>query len=249
MTAVLTVNTDFSATEVDDRQINLTRFSLFFPEKRDFFLQDADIFRFGNLRRNGIPFHSRRIGLSGEGQPIDVIAGAKLTGRAGPWNVGLLDVLQDDFVLEDGTIVSQSNLFVGRVARNILGESSIGAIVTSGNPIRDSDNTLVGTDFRYRNTHLLEGKTVEGELWYQKSDTEGLSGEDAAWGVGIGVNNADGFWGDIRVRVFEANFNPALGFINRAGIREYSFFGGYTKWPNMPRISRIQSFVFHERQQ
>ncbi len=238
MTAVLTVNTDFSATEVDEQQINLTRFSLFFPEKRDFFLQDADIFRFGNLEKNGIPFHSRRIGLSEDGQPIDLIAGIKLTGRAGPWNVGLVDVLQDEFA-----DVSQSNLFVARVARNILGESSIGVIVTSGSATTDTDNTLIGTDFRYRNTELLEDKTVEGELWYQKSDTDGVSGEDAAWGVGIGIDNENGFWGETGVRVFEANFNPALGFINRPGIREYRLKAGYTKWPGMPRISKFRLFI------
>jgi hypothetical protein len=243
LTGVLTLNTDFSATEVDDRQINLTRFSLFFPEKRDFFLQDADIFRFGNIEENGIPFHSRRIGLSDEGQPIDLIAGVKLTGRAGPWNVGVLDVLQDDFLQEDGSIVSQSNLFVGRVARNIMGESSIGAIVTSGSATDDTDNLLVGTDFRYRNTEALEGKTIEGELWYQQSDTDGVSGDEGAWGAGIALYNEDGLWGETGVRVFETNFNPALGFVNRTGVREYRLIGGVTKWPNRPRITKFRSFL------
>ena len=242
LTAMLTLNTDFSATEVDDQQVNLTRFSLFFPEKRDFFLQDADIFRFGNIEENGMPFHSRRIGLSDEGQPIDLIAGVKLTGRAGPWNVGVLNVLQDEFQDQTG-LVPETNLFVGRIARNVLGESSIGAIVTSGSATRDTDNLLVGADFRYRNTAMLEGKTVEGELWYQKSDTDGFSGDDAAWGAGIGINNEDGFWGETGVRVFETNFNPALGFINRAGVREYRLIGGYTTWPNLPRISKIRSFM------
>ena len=80
LTGVLTLNTDFSATEVDDRQINLTRFNLFFPEKRDFFLQDVDIFSFGGLRRNGIPFFSRRIGLSRSGQPVDLECGREAHG-------------------------------------------------------------------------------------------------------------------------------------------------------------------------
>lgn len=95
LSGVLTLNTDFSATEVDDRRINLTRFSLFFPEKRDFFLQDVNIFSFGGLVHNGIPFFSRRIGLSRTGQPVDLDIGAKLTGRIGRWNVGVLDIRQD----------------------------------------------------------------------------------------------------------------------------------------------------------
>ena len=83
LTGALTINTDFSATDVDDRQVNLTRFSLFFPEKRDFFLQDADIFEFGGLEANGRPFFSRRIGLSDSGAPIDLDVGGKITGRVG----------------------------------------------------------------------------------------------------------------------------------------------------------------------
>ena len=102
LTGALTLNTDFSATEVDNRQVNLSRFSLFFPEKRDFFLQDVDIFSFGGLggggnfnnNQNGIPFYSRRIGLSSSGQAVDIDAGLKMTGRVGEWNVGALAVQQ-----------------------------------------------------------------------------------------------------------------------------------------------------------
>ncbi|MBT8114337.1 MAG: carbohydrate binding family 9 domain-containing protein, partial [Arenicella sp.] len=88
LTAGLTLNTDFSATDVDDRQVNLNRFSLFFPEKREFFLRDASIFEFGNIEQNGRPFFSRRIGLSSSGTPLNIDAGVKLSGRAGSWNVG-----------------------------------------------------------------------------------------------------------------------------------------------------------------
>src|SRR5690606_24782703 len=107
----LTFNTDFSATEVDDRQVNLTRFSLFFPEKRDFFLREADIFEFGSiggarpsnipflgaLRQNGRPFFSRRIGLSSTGGIVDLEHGAKISGRVGPWEIGALSIRQDAF--------------------------------------------------------------------------------------------------------------------------------------------------------
>ena len=180
LTGVLTLNTDFSATEVDDRQINLTRFSLFFPEKREFFLQDVDIFSFGGLERNGIPFFSRRIGLSGTGEPLDIEAGVKLTGRVGRWNVGALGVQQDAF----GDVAGK-DLLVGRVAANVLEESSVGMIVTDGDPRTNLDNTLVGFDFRYRNTRLPGGRTLEGEAWYQQSDTQGVIEDQRAWGARI----------------------------------------------------------------
>ena len=125
LTGALTLNTDFSATEVDNRQVNLSRFSLFFPEKRDFFLQDVDIFSFGGLggggnfnnNQNGIPFYSRRIGLSSSGQAVDIDAGLKMTGRVGEWNVGALAVQQGDTSALDG-----QSLFVGRAAMNVLSD-------------------------------------------------------------------------------------------------------------------------------
>jgi hypothetical protein len=96
LTAALTLNPDFSGTTADTRQINLTRFDLFFPEQRAFFLQDSDIFEFGGLQEeSGIPFFSRRIGLDDEGETLTLDAGLKLTGRAGPLNVGVLGVRQD----------------------------------------------------------------------------------------------------------------------------------------------------------
>ena len=110
LNASLTINTDFSATEVDDRQVNLTRLGLFFPEKRDFFLREADIFEFGGiggqrqssipglntLAQNGRPFFSRRIGLSTTGEVVDLEYGGKLSGRVGSWELGALSIRQDE---------------------------------------------------------------------------------------------------------------------------------------------------------
>ena len=114
LNASLTVNTDFSATEVDDRQVNLTRFNLFFPEKRDFFLQDTDIFQFGGIGgrvgfggvpntaasraslESGQPFFSRQIGIGQAGEPVDLNYGGKLSGRIGRWDVGALAIRQDN---------------------------------------------------------------------------------------------------------------------------------------------------------
>ena len=92
LNASLTVNTDFSATEVDDRQVNLSRFSLFFPERRDFFLQDVDIFLFGRLQQDGRPFFSRRLGINSAGQPVPLDVGGKVSGRIGRFDIGTLAV-------------------------------------------------------------------------------------------------------------------------------------------------------------
>ena len=110
LNAALTVNTDFSATEVDNRQVNLSRFNLFFPEKRDFFLNDSDLFQFGNIsgmsrgnnatsgasRENARPYFSRKIGLSSTGQPVDIEYGGRVSGRVGRWNIGTLAIRQDE---------------------------------------------------------------------------------------------------------------------------------------------------------
>ena len=242
LTGVLTLNTDFSATEVDDRQINLTRFNLFFPEKRDFFLQDVDIFSFGGLRRNGIPFFSRRIGLSRSGQPVDLDVGAKLTGRAGRWNVGFLGVALDDFRDVEG-----SNVFVGRVAANVLEESSVGLIVTGGDPRSNRDNSLMGADFRYRNTRLPGGRTLDGEAWYQKSDTENVDGNETAWGIRLSAPNNTGLRGEIGLEAFHDDFNPALGFVNRRGIERTEASVGYTSRPTHRWLRELSHGVNYER--
>jgi hypothetical protein len=239
LSASLTLNTDFSATEVDDRQVNLSRFGLFFPEQRDFFLQDADIFEFGRLGQrergspfsrplaeNSRPFFSRSIGLSQTGQPVDLEVGGKLAGRAGRWTIGTLAIQQDEF--QD---IQSTNLFVGRVAANVLAESSIGVIATNGDPRSNEDNSLVGMDFLYQNTGLPGGRMIESELWYQQTDTEGVTGDDRAWGARLWMPNSTGFRGGVGIKEIEANFNPALGFVNRRNIQDVTAELGYTYRP------------------
>ncbi len=246
LTASLTVNTDFSATEVDDRQVNLTRFNLFFPEKRDFFLNDSDLFDFGrfgnntnyppgvrNITRaqqeNGRPFFSRRVGLSALGTPVDIEYGGKLSGRMGRFTVGAMGIRQDEFVPLTGSIVDPADLFVGRATMDVLAQSSFGVIATSGNPQGNLDNSLVGADFLYRNNRLPWGKPVEGEVWYQQSETETVSGNDRAFGVGLRVPDSKGWRAAYVFREIGEKFFPALGFVNRTGIRE-NFLGVSHVW-------------------
>jgi hypothetical protein len=239
LTAALTLNPDFSGTTADTRQINLTRFDLFFPEQRAFFLQDSDIFEFGRLEEeSGIPFFSRRIGLDDDGGTLTLDAGLKLTGRAGPLNVGVLAVRQD------ATVGSESvDLFVGRVAGNVLEESSIGVIVTSGNPDPRVDNSLAGVDFRYLNTRLGDNRSIEATAWYQQTDTEGLSRDDSAYGFSFAVPNSVGWNGELIHKVIEENYFPALGFTSRTDF-EATFAGlGYTWRPENHWVRRVESEI------
>lgn len=239
LNASVTINTDFSATEVDDRQVNLTRFGLFFPEKRDFFLREADIFEFGQIgaadgngtvnsaeKQNGRPFFSRRIGLGPTGEVVDLDYGGKISGRIGRFDVGALSIRQDRQVGIDAATLS-----VLRAKASLFGESTLGMLVTSGDPLSNVDNSLAGVDFLYRNSRLPGGKTLEAAAWYQRSDTEGLAGDDAAAGIGFSIPSNAKFRGGFAARQLEANFNPALGFVSRRGVRDYSFHFGYTHRP------------------
>lgn len=215
LTFAFTANTDFAETEVDERRVNLTRFPLFFPEKRDFFLQDAGIFRFGGVQRDPLPFFSRRIGISASGQPVDILAGIKLTGRVGDLNLGLVDV---QVAAADG--VDSKNLAVARVKYNVLQESSIGLIATAGDPTTNDYNFLGGIDFNYRNSKFLGDKVLTGAAFIQKSFTESELGDDLAFGARAAYPNDIIRW-SIGFSEIQENYNPGLGFNGRRGIREY----------------------------
>ena len=254
LNASLTVNTDFSAAEVDDRQVNLTRFNLFFPEKRDFFLNDADLFEFGRIggrassatsgssRNNGRPFFSRRLGLSPSGRPVDLNAGGKISGRVGRWNVGALAIRQDEF-----EATNASTVFVGRASANVLEESSVGMIATHGDPNSNRDNSLIGVDFRYLNTRLPGGRVLEADAWFQQSDTEGLDGEDSAFGLGVSMPNNSGWRGGFAVKELETNFDPALGFVSRSNVRDATADAGYRHFTGGSILQSIFSGVDVQR--
>lgn len=228
LTGALTLNSDFSTAEVDDVQVALDRFSLFFPEKRDFFLQDAGIFEFGNLQTNGRPFFSRRIGLAGDGTPLKIQAGGKLTGRAGRFNMGALAVRQEGA----GASGSQA-LAVVRASANVLEESALGFIATHGDPRSERSNSLYGADFLYRTRNGPFGGTLQGQLWLQRSRTPGLHGDDMAMGGTLDYPNDRINW-NLSVMEIQQNFNPALGFVNRRGIRQYD---GTFRHRTRPRAS------------
>ncbi len=257
MTAALTINTDFAGTGVDARQINLTRFGLFFPERRGFFLQDTDIFEFGLIggrdyrsrttlsrveQESGRPFFSRRVGLSATGEAIDINVGGKLTGRSGRWNIGVLGVQQDDFGDLDA-----SDLFVARVVSNVLTESSVGVILTHGDPGSNVNNSLAGVDFRYLNTRLKNGASLEAALWYQQSETDNLDGHSAAYGFSLQIPGAVGWRGGVSYKELQRNFFPALGFVNRVNVADFTTELGYTWLSQSELIRQVYSGVDYQR--
>jgi hypothetical protein len=215
LSATLTLNTDFSTAEIDEQQVALDRFSLFFPEKRDFFLQDAGIFEFGNIDTNGRPFFSRRIGLSQDGEAVGIDGGIKLTGRVGDFNIGALAIRQ-----EAAGDVSAKDLFVARGSYNVLDESAIGFIMTHGDPASNESNSVIGLDFLYRNSDGPFGEILTGRFWAQQSDSSDLDGDDQAFGTRLEIPS-DKLFAYVDLQQIEDNFRPALGFVNRAGIRQY----------------------------
>ncbi len=254
LNAALTVNTDFSAVEVDNRQVNLDRFNLFFPERRAFFNNDADLFQFGNIgsfgnaassdaaEQNGRPYFSRKIGIGGNGAPVDIDYGSRISGRVGRWNIGTLAIQQDGY-----GDVDPSTIFVSRISANVLAESNLGMIYTDGDPTSNLHNSVYGADFRYLNTRLPSGTALEGDAWYMQSDTPGLSGDNAAWGLGIRSPNNQGWKGGLGVKEIQNNFNPAIGFVNNAGIRDYRADVGYTMFRPGSYLQQVQFSVDAQR--
>lgn len=237
LNAALTINTDFSATEVDNRQVNLGRFNLFFPEKRDFFNNDSDLFQFGGIsnmaggnsassggsRENARPYFSRKLGLSASGAPVDLNYGGRISGRVGRFNIGALAIHQDE-----NAGVDASDLLITRISANVLDDSRVGFIYTDGDPTSDTENSVAGVDFQYINNRLSNGRRLTSNVFFQQSDTQGLDGDDASYGFGIAYPSSDGFRTRLGYKVVEDNFNPAMGFVNRSNIEDLTADVGYT---------------------
>src|SRR5436309_4086322 len=164
LSGVLTVNTDFAETEVDTRQINLTRFPLFYPEKRYFFVEGANQFAFGpNLGNDFVPFFSRRVGLvGGETVPMDV--GAKVIGRQGPWGIGALTVRTDD-----SPQAPASSLSAARVTRDIGEHLRLGAIGTRGDPSGLVQNWLGGVDAVWQSSTFRGDRNLTTGGWWSRT--------------------------------------------------------------------------------
>ena len=221
LVADFTYNTDFAQVEVDEVQVNLTRFNLFFPEKRQFFLEGRDIFRFGGAgpRFSGlspvgdapIVFFSRRIGLS-EGQPIPIQIGGRVTGRAGPYTIGALNIHTE----VDRTIGAEAtNFSVARLKRNIFSRSSIGVIATNRTPTLDSSgsNQVFGVDGAFA---LFSNLFID--TYYARSRSPDRVGNEASYRAQV-VNNGDRYGFQLEHLVVGRDFNPEIGFMRRRDFR------------------------------
>jgi hypothetical protein len=213
-----TVNTDFAETEVDTRRTNLTRFPLFFPEKRTFFLEGDDIFAFGlGLNQDVLPYFSRRVGLV-SGQEVPIIAGTKINGRAGNTNFGGLVVGTND---KRNVVANEAVMAVGRVKQNILRESWIGAIATVGDPLGRSGSWLTGADFTYATSHFRGDKNFLAGAWGLAADRKGRGGDATA--LGFKVDYPNDLW-DIQLTAkrIGRDFDPSIGFVPRGSVYLYN---------------------------
>ncbi len=215
----LSINTDFAETEVDDRQINLTRFSLHYPEKRDFFLDGANYFQFGiegdresPVAKKIIPFFSRRMGLDEDGNPIRINVGGKLTGQINDWNVGMM-------YINDARDEGINNFSVARVSRNLGTQSAIGLIGTYGNALGDHTNLMTGADLKLSTSTFQGNKNASFFLFGLKSNTEDLEGDDAAWGAQAVYPN-DLIKARVGYHQIGKNYVAGMGFVPRTNIKE-----------------------------
>ncbi len=241
--SALTVNTDFAQTEVDSRQINLTRFPLFFPEKRDFFLDGASYFSFA-LSGDGenkyaqriLPFFSRRIGLDGNGNPLAIHWGAKVTGQVGRTNIGLMQV-------QDEGLTQQRHFSTLRIRQGFGKISSIGIIVTHGNALTNDDNTVYGADLKLAASTFRGNKNIAFQLYGLQSRSPAAKGDDKALGVELAYPNDQFSFRAGSMRI-EKNFQPGMGFVPRADIQES--YALCTLGPRTRRLGLLQVLISAE---
>jgi hypothetical protein len=224
LTADFTVNTDFAQVEIDEQQVNLTRFSLFFPEKRDFFLEGRGVFDFGRggASGGGMPggggdasapylFYSRRIGLN-RNRVIPITAGGRLTGKVGAFGIGVMNIRTGD---EDVSGTPATNFTVLRVKRDILRRSTIGMMFTnrSVTVTESGSNQAFGVDAAfsfYQNVNL--------GVYYARTDTPGLEGDNDSYQAKFDYG-ADRYGARVELLKVGDNFNPEIGFVRRDDFR------------------------------
>jgi hypothetical protein len=230
LNASLTINTDFAETEADTRQVNLTRFALFYPEKRPFFLEGADVFETASGGGGGMfpglgmgsdlmPFFSRTIGFyqdRGISLEAPILVGGKITGKQSGFNIGVLDVLTDRV---ESVGLEKQNLFVGRVSHDFWRQSYLGGIVTYGNPSGAGNNTLVGMDARLATSKFRSDKNLNLSLYLFRTDDKASNTSDYAGGFQFEYPN-DRWTASLGWKQIGENFRPALGFVPRTGIRK-----------------------------
>ena len=241
LTADFTLNTDFAQVEADEQQVNLTRFSLFFPEKREFFLENQGVFGFGGAGARGpfsgsaetpIMFYSRRIGLSG-GREVPITAGGRLTGRAGKYTLGFLNIQTND---EPVSGAQSTNFTVARLTRDVLRRSAIGALLTSrsvsvSHPGSNQVYGVDGTFAFYDNVNI--------NTFWARTQTNGVTGDDTSY-KGELRYNGDRYGVTAEHLYIGESFSPEIGFIRRPDLRKSYGLARFS--PRPTSINAIRKF-------
>lgn len=242
LTLDATVNTDFAQVEADEEQVNLTRFDLFFPEKRPFFLENASTFQFGQPQSIDY-FFTRRIGLSPTGVPIDIIAGTRLSGKVGGFTVGALDIQTDVAKNAAGTqITGPANNFATLRVQREVGRSSYGAIFvnrqgTGDHAAAEDWNRTYGLD-----ANIQVSPTQRMSMFFGRTDTPGAVGSDYSGRAFYNFTNnlwqISGGYSQVG-----ENFNPEVGYLPRRGYRRPEFRAFFQPQPK--NIEWIRRFAPH----
>ena len=219
LTLDLTYNTDFAQVEVDDQQVNLDRFNLFFPEKRPFFLENAGQFSVGSPGEVDL-FFSRRIGIGDGGSLVPIIGGSRVSGKVGQTNVGLLSMFTDEVEIDGDIGIVKNNYSVARVNHDFAkSRSSLGGLFVNRNGIGISDD--------YNSVFALDGKLGLGKKaqitgYISKSTTPGIKSREHAFKI-LAVYNWNGW--NLRAGYTEVGegFNPEVGFLQRSAFKKPEF--------------------------
>ncbi|HEY3042703.1 MAG TPA: DUF5916 domain-containing protein [Vicinamibacterales bacterium] len=255
LTLDTTYRTDFAQVEADQQQVNLTRFNQFFPEKRDFFLENSGTFSLGggsqnfqqgggggggnnggggggNQNQNLVPFFSRRIGLNSAGTPVPIIGGGRVTGQAGKYDIGLLAMKTDK-----SETTPSNNYVVARVKRNILANSSIGVLSTNRDSTISGDyNRVYGGDAR-----LQFFEKLELDAYLLRSETPGKPGLNQARRLNTAWRTNE-ISTSVEYQAVQPNFIPDVGFVRRTNMSQYS--GDFSWLPQMDRSDTIRNLIF-----
>ena len=250
LTLDATYNTDFAQVEADEEQVNLTRFDLFFPEKRPFFLENASTFQFGNPQQIDL-FFSRRVGLSPSALPIDIRGGARLSGKVAGWNVGVLNIQADDVENVGGDIIGPANNFsVLRLQREV-GRSSYGGIFVSRQgfgqaKIQDDWNRSYGFD---ANWQMSTNQRISAFIARTDTPTTRPSGPRGSDYSGRAFYNFTNQLWQVSGGYSQVgdNFNPEVGFLPRRGYWRPEFRAFFQpqpkRWPWIRRIAPHMSYT------
>jgi len=244
LAAIVTINPDFAEAEVDAQQINLTRFSLFFPEKRHFFLEGSNQFTFAAGLNNTdnsvgvfIPFYSRRVGLV-NGETVRLDEGVKVIGQTGAWSIGALDV-------ETGRSAfgGPTNLFAGHLTYDVDEHLRVGALATRGDPTGRSDNQFSGVDAVWHTSTFRDDKNLTLAGWAARTQGDVPTGQHSGWGVYAQYPNDLWNW-NASINIFGDALDPALGFLPRPGTHQYDVYTAYQPRPTSESLRWARQFYY-----